>query len=448
MGFRLAHRYPVPVDVLFDLLTDEKHVEAMWAAVGSRNIRFADPESPPGVRQIRAEREIPTQAPGSLRRFVSERTTIEQTEEWRVHGEQCQGLFRADPRGVPVSTQGTMVLRADEGGCVLEITAGAKSSVPMFGSRLSQLAERQVAHELEGMYAFTLTQLDAPLPAEAEPRAEASRLRASTPPTQPRHDEAELYSLTALRRALAPARLWFSPRLRDPQNVPSEGPALLAGNRGLLGVLDLPLLLTELELSTGRRARVVEDPIALGLPAWGTVLRRLGAVSARHTRRLLEAGELVIVFPGGLRERQKRRGERYRLFWSDAGDWLAAACELGCPIVPFASVGPDDAFDVVLDGVELSRWPLGPLFEALLPPGLVRVGTVPPLVRGLGPTWIPRPERFYFGFAPPVASAGAGEPERRALATQVERAVERMLGQLLIERLNDPGRRPLGRFGS
>nr|WP_236147694.1 hypothetical protein [Mycolicibacterium sp. CH28] len=75
-----------------------------------------------------------------------------------------------------------------------------------------------------------------------------------------------------------------------------------------------------------------------------------------------------------------------------------------------------------------------------------------PLLRGVGPTLIPRPERMYLRFGAPIdtttpvgieAPARAGDVKRR---TQV--ALEQILGDLLVLRETDPyrGLNPLGWF--
>jgi putative hemolysin len=39
-------------------------------------------------------------------------------------------------------------------------------------------------------------------------------------------------------------------------------------------------------------------------------------VGATSMYRLLQNGEMVLLFPGGAREALKKRGENYELFWS------------------------------------------------------------------------------------------------------------------------------------
>lgn len=57
----------------------------------------------------------------------------------------------------------------------------------------------------------------------------------------------------------------------------------------------------------------------------------------------------VLLFPGGAREVVKRRGQEYQLLWKDTPDFVRLASKCGALIVPFAAVGADDAYDVVME---------------------------------------------------------------------------------------------------
>lgn len=83
------------------------------------------------------------------------------------------------------------------------------------------------------------------------------------------------------------------------------------------------------------------------------------------------------------------------------------------------------------------------LMRAGQQPELTRNGDmIPPLVRGLGPTMLPRPQRYYFGFGPRIATAQlqgrAAEPDAVwELREQVARAVEHQIERLLRYRAED-----------
>ena len=45
----------------------------------------------------------------------------------------------------------------------------------------------------------------------------------------------------------------------------------------------------------------------------------------------------------------RRKGEAYRLVWKQRTGFARLAIEHGYDIIPFGSVGPDEAFDILFD---------------------------------------------------------------------------------------------------
>jgi len=114
------------------------------------------------------------------------------------------------------------------------------------------------------------------------------------------------------------------------------------------------------------------------------------------------------------------------------------AIEHGYPIVPCAAAGAEDMLDVIADVdtpvygefARLSKKVMG--FPA------------PPVVRGIGLTGIPRPERLYFWFDEPIDTTRfAGQDDdtaARTLRDEVKRAVLAGIQFLRDERDQDPDR--------
>lgn len=219
----------------------------------------------------------------------------------------------------------------------------------------------------------------------------------------------------AVRRALAllePWRKLVSPLFIGMDNVPErERPLLFVGNHTVWGLLDTPLLLGELYRAKGILLRALGDHGHFKVPVWGDLLTRLGVVDGTRETcdRLMREGEAILVFPGGGREVAKRKGEKYKLIWKERLGFARMAIRHRCTIVPFAAVGAEDALDVVADADDLLRTPLGGLLRKLK----LRVDVLPPLVKGVGPTPLPRPERFYFAFRPPIPTARWAEVAKR-----------------------------------
>jgi 1-acyl-sn-glycerol-3-phosphate acyltransferase len=262
--------------------------------------------------------------------------------------------------------------------------------------------------------------------------------------------------IAELDRIVAPLKRLLSPVSFGIEHVPREGAGLLAGNHTIYGLLDIPMFALEVFEKTGRRPRGLADHNHFALPIWRDLLRRLGAV--RGTREscagLLEAGELVLVFPGGGREVFKRKGEKYRLVWKERVGFAKLAIEYGVPIVPFASVGVEEMFEIVADADDLLASPLGALLRALgvtEQPWFRHGEILPPLARGAGPAGLPRLERQYFLFGEPIPTARfAGRHEDPAaclaLREEVRGEIESGIAKLKQVQSGDPERYPVQRL--
>jgi 1-acyl-sn-glycerol-3-phosphate acyltransferase len=158
----------------------------------------------------------------------------------------------------------------------------------------------------------------------------------------------------------------------------------------------------------------------------------------------MRRGAHILVFPGGAREVFKHRGEAYGLIWKERYGFVQLAIEHGYPITPYATVGAEEAFDVLLDSSHYMDTPLGRyLRRSGLADRYLRGGEeFPPLVRGLGPTVIPRPEKLYFSIGRPIETAGYRGRSRdaevlRRVRTRVRRSLVALIAELRRYRARD-----------
>jgi 1-acyl-sn-glycerol-3-phosphate acyltransferase len=176
------------------------------------------------------------------------------------------------------------------------------------------------------------------------------------------------------------------------------------------------------------------------VPVWRDLLSACGMVpGTRDTvRALMRDHQTILVFPGGSREVFKRRGQSYQLLWRDRMGFARLAIEHGYPIVPVAAVGAEDMLNVVAD----VQTPVYGQFARLTKK--VTGFPAPPIVRGLGLTPIPRPERLYFWFGEPIDTTRfAGQAEdaaARSARDQTKQAVLAGIQFLRDERDKDPDR--------
>lgn len=259
-------------------------------------------------------------------------------------------------------------------------------------------------------------------------------------------------SLRTMARVTALQRRYFAATLEGAENVDPQRPGLFVGNHALMGVLDSPLFVYELYRQTGVFPRSLGDHFHFPTPVWGKLVTRFGAVpgTRENCRRLMESGQHVLVFPGGAREVAKRRDEINKLVWKKRTGFVYMAIEQGFDIIPFASLGCDEAYDIVYDGDDFANGWLGKrLLSNDKVNSLMRGGDLfMPLVKGIGPTLLPKAEPFHFSIGKPIPTAHLQGQENDPavlwqLREQVSDAITGMLSSMDEARKAQP--RPLWR---
>ena len=259
-------------------------------------------------------------------------------------------------------------------------------------------------------------------------------------------------SLRTMARVTALQRRYFAATLEGAENVDPQRPGLFVGNHALMGVLDSPLFVYELYRQTGVFPRSLGDHFHFPTPVWGKLVTRFGAVpgTRENCRRLMESGQHVLVFPGGAREVAKRRDEINKLVWKKRTGFVYMAIEQGFDIIPFASLGCDEAYDIVYDGDDFANGWLGKrLLGNDKVNSLMRGGDLfMPLVKGIGPTLLPKAEPFHFSIGKPIPTAHLQGQENDPavlwkLREQVSEAITGMLSSIDEARKAQP--RPLWR---
>lgn len=242
-----------------------------------------------------------------------------------------------------------------------------------------------------------------------------------------------------MRRTFAIGRRWFYPEFLGLWELDLTRPALFVGNHTLFGLMDAPLMIEHLYTQYGVMLRGLGDRGHFSVPYWGDLLVRNGMVlgTPENCAALMESGESVLVFPGGGREVMRRKGERYRLIWKQRTGFARLAIEHGYDIIPFGSVGPDESFDILFDANDVQQSALWKWLAARsgLDKATRNGDMIPPIARGLGPTMIPRPQRYYFGFGQRIPTAHLqGKSQEKEVLWQVREEVAAAV-EVQIERL-------------
>jgi 1-acyl-sn-glycerol-3-phosphate acyltransferase len=221
-------------------------------------------------------------------------------------------------------------------------------------------------------------------------------------------------------------RLYFRVRSQGHENLPAEGPVILAANHGGVLPFDGAMVVTDSLLNTDppRLPRAIVDRWAGSLPWVNIFFARVGQVigTRENFADLLDDGHVVLVFPEGIDAIRKTITQRYRLQRFRVG-FVEQALRAGAPIVPVAIVGSDDQAPILYDLKPLARRlglpvaPITPTFPWLGPLGLLPYPVSYRIVYG-------EPLRYHERFGP----EGADDARLvRYIANQVRRDVQHLV---------------------
>jgi 1-acyl-sn-glycerol-3-phosphate acyltransferase len=179
--------------------------------------------------------------------------------------------------------------------------------------------------------------------------------------------------------------VWWRVETSGIEHVPSDGPGLIVSNHS--GVLPYDGIMVQLAVRHEHPARRVCRMLALDmfalLPVLAPALSKSGSVRANpaNAERLLRRGDLVGVFPEGVKGVGKRFKDRYKLARFGRGGFVRIALRTGSPIIPCAVVGAEEIHPVVAKADWVGRpfglpyFPITPTFPLLGPLGVVPLPT-------------------------------------------------------------------------
>ena len=200
-------------------------------------------------------------------------------------------------------------------------------------------------------------------------------------------------------------RRFWRPQLLGVENIPDE-PCLFIGNHSLFAI-DGAILLPVLYHEQGRFLRPLGDK-ALWNPVTEDFLLAQGATIGHPAvcSALMEAGQDIMVFPGGAHEATKTQDERYTLQWKHRYGFVKLAAQHGYTIMPWAHVGPDEFYEHLVEGRDLPNTWLGQLLKrAGVLTDQTRTDLLPPVPLGALGTPIPKPQRCFIEFGKPISLA-------------------------------------------
>ncbi len=211
-------------------------------------------------------------------------------------------------------------------------------------------------------------------------------------------------------------RGYFRVSSHDAHNLPARGPAILIANHAGTLPIDAAMIVLDVFEHTEppRLLRPIADVFLPQLPFASAMLARMGVVpGARgNVLRLLEQGELCLIFPEGTPAIGKPRSERYRL-----QDWRVGHAELALrkrvPVVPVAVIGSEE------------QWPQLARLRAIRPFGAPYLP--------LPATPLPLPVHYHIHYGTPLELSGELEGALNAQAIEAAAKRTRQALQALIE---------------
>jgi len=227
--------------------------------------------------------------------------------------------------------------------------------------------------------------------------------------------------------------VWWRVETSGIEHIPATGPALLVANHS--GVLPYDGMMVKLALQHNHPARrecrmLALDMFAL-LPFLAPMLAKNGEIRANpeNAERVLRAGELVGVFPEGVKGVGKYFRTRYKLARFGRGGFVRVALRTGAPLIPCAVVGAEEIHPVVAKADWFGRpfgfpyFPITPTFPLLGLLGLV-----------------PLPSKWSIDFGDPLpvdryGPEGADDPILvNRLAEEMRSAIQKMIDGRLARR--------------
>ena len=211
---------------------------------------------------------------------------------------------------------------------------------------------------------------------------------------------------------------YFNVRVEGTENIPSKGGAMIVSNHGFLMVESI--VFHNVVLRHAKRCiRPVAAHMVWDIPGFNHLAAAAGAVRGDPDTvvSLLKRDELVLIYPGGVREAAKGHADRERLFWENRVGFARAALRARKPIIPAAIKGADDVY-IKSERPVLSLSSVVGDKDASMP-----------LFFGVGP--FPLPASLVFRFGEPISTEDAGDPDDgealRALHARAHDAVEALL---------------------
>ena len=205
----------------------------------------------------------------------------------------------------------------------------------------------------------------------------------------------EVNTKTAARRLgfLNPRRFYHRAEIEFADRLPASGGAVIVSNHGRLD-FDFFILIGLILRSRERLVRLMADHMWFRMRGTRRLMLLAGAVDGtrENAASLLEKGELVLTYPGGVREIMGSRFGHEHIDWRVRTGFANVAITAGVPVIPVVGVGVNNGFIFLTSGRLLGRL----LYQRVLRLGRAYEDYRDPLVVGLLPLPLPLSMAVHF----------------------------------------------------
>ncbi len=221
------------------------------------------------------------------------------------------------------------------------------------------------------------------------------------------------------KAAIAPVlwlyRNYFRVETHGIEQVPQGRVMLISNHSGQLPLDGAMIAMSMLlEAEPPRVVRAMVEKWAPTLPFVAPFFARIGQVvgTPENCRRLLAAGETIMVFPEGTRGLNKTYDKRYRLQEFGSG-FMRIAVETQTPVLPVAVIGAEEQAPALFDFKQVAKifgFPALPITPTLVP--------------------FPLPVKYHLWFGEPMRFSGTAHDDDAELerkVSEVKRAIETLL---------------------
>jgi 1-acyl-sn-glycerol-3-phosphate acyltransferase len=238
---------------------------------------------------------------------------------------------------------------------------------------------------------------------------------------------------------LNPRRRYHRAEIEFADRLPASGGAIIVSNHGRLD-FDSFILAGLILRRRNRLVRLMADHLWFRLPGTGRVMSMAGAVDGTRENaiRLLESCEMLLTYPGGVREIMNSRFGQEHIDWRGRTGFSWVANTAGVPVIPVAGIGVNNGFIFLTGGQKLGRL----LYRRVLRLGRAYEGYRDPLVVGLLPlplplsiaVHVPLPCKVRYVVGEPIYPATGpqgtvGQETENQLARRVAESMQRLIEQ-------------------